>query len=147
MPFINGRYHVNPIMGQALEAAREAEAALLALQQRRQPIHAIRLRNSSGTLSGDAPRFVRKRGRRRRTRRSRGSLECRGARRQGPIHRVEIEVTEITPPLRARRARLRRTRPSRCAVVSRCFFRRGTACRARRRCLASVKQFGAADGS
>jgi hypothetical protein len=34
MPFINGRYHMNAIMGQALEAAREAEAAMRALQNR-----------------------------------------------------------------------------------------------------------------
>ena len=27
MPFIRGRYHINPIVGAALEAAREAEAA------------------------------------------------------------------------------------------------------------------------
>jgi hypothetical protein len=31
MPFIRGRYHINPIAGQALEAAREAEEALGAL--------------------------------------------------------------------------------------------------------------------
>ena len=36
MPFINGRYHVNPTMGAALEAAREAEAAMLALQDHAQ---------------------------------------------------------------------------------------------------------------
>jgi hypothetical protein len=34
MPFINGRYYVNPIMGEALETAREAETALLALENR-----------------------------------------------------------------------------------------------------------------
>ena len=28
MPYINGRYHINPIMGHALEAAREAESAI-----------------------------------------------------------------------------------------------------------------------
>lgn len=33
MPFIRGRFHINPIAGAALEAAREAEAALFALQQ------------------------------------------------------------------------------------------------------------------
>lgn len=33
MPFIKGRYHINPVMGAALEAAREAEAALLELEQ------------------------------------------------------------------------------------------------------------------
>lgn len=32
MPFIRGRYYVNPIAGEALEAAREAEGALLALR-------------------------------------------------------------------------------------------------------------------
>ncbi len=32
MPFIRGRYHINAIAGEALEAAREAEAALLALE-------------------------------------------------------------------------------------------------------------------
>ena len=47
MPFINGRYHVNPAMGQALEAAREAEAALLALQQQ--------ARRNSGDASTSAP--------------------------------------------------------------------------------------------
>jgi len=31
MPFTRGRYHINAIAGEALEAAREAEAALLAL--------------------------------------------------------------------------------------------------------------------
>jgi hypothetical protein len=36
MPFIRGRYHMNPTMGNALEAAREAEAALLALEQQAQ---------------------------------------------------------------------------------------------------------------
>ena len=46
MPFINGRYHVNPAMGQALEAAREAEAALLALQRQ--------ARKNSGAASNSA---------------------------------------------------------------------------------------------
>jgi len=33
MPFIRGRYHINPIAGEALEAAREAEEALAAHDQ------------------------------------------------------------------------------------------------------------------
>jgi len=33
MPFIRGRYHINPVLGEALEAAREAENALVALEQ------------------------------------------------------------------------------------------------------------------
>jgi hypothetical protein len=32
MPFIRGRYYINPIAGEALEAAREVEEALSALQ-------------------------------------------------------------------------------------------------------------------
>ena len=32
MPFINGRYHMNPAMGQALEDARNAAEELLASQ-------------------------------------------------------------------------------------------------------------------
>lgn len=33
MPFIKGRYHINPIVGAALEAAREAEEAAASTQQ------------------------------------------------------------------------------------------------------------------
>ncbi len=36
MPFIRGRYHINPVLGEALEAAREAESALMALEQEEQ---------------------------------------------------------------------------------------------------------------
>jgi hypothetical protein len=77
MPFINGRYHVNPIMGEALEAAREAEAALVALQQQ-----------ASRDSAGDAPD---------------DSADpddpsaadaTAGA---GPIHHVEIDATELIP--------------------------------------------------
>ena len=32
MPYIRGRYYMNPVVGDALEAAREAEAALQALE-------------------------------------------------------------------------------------------------------------------
>jgi hypothetical protein len=34
MPFIGGRYYANALAGHAIEAAREAEAALLALKQK-----------------------------------------------------------------------------------------------------------------
>ena len=36
MPFIRGRYHINPVMGEALEAAREAEAAQIELERKAQ---------------------------------------------------------------------------------------------------------------
>jgi len=86
MPFIKGRYHINPIAGQALEAAREAEAALLALE------HAAQQNRESDADSGadadsDAP-FA--------------SRFDRDASRQndaapGPIHRVEIDAAETVP--------------------------------------------------
>ncbi len=97
MPFINGRYHVNPIMGQALEAAREAEAALLALQQKASHDS----RNSSGNSSGDS------------SANSAGdkagdpedSPNAAAPTGQGPIHHVDIEVTEIVPSHSGRAAR------------------------------------------
>ena len=70
MPFINGRYHVNPTMGAALEAAREAEAALLALQDQAH-------RDSDGasdSTNASAP-------------------DASAA--KAPIHRVEIEASEL----------------------------------------------------
>ena len=41
MPFINGRYHVNPIMGEALEAAREADPRSSRCSSGRRAIPAI----------------------------------------------------------------------------------------------------------
>jgi len=77
MPFINGRYHLNPTMGQALEAARDAEAAMLALQQRA-------ARNSEDDASeSSAP----------------SSAE------DAPIHRIEIDATEVVPSATGRATR------------------------------------------
>ena len=86
MPFIKGRYHINPIAGQALEAAREAEAALLALEHAAQQDRASDA-DSGADAGGDAP-FA--------------SRFERDASRQndavpGPIHRVEIDAAETTP--------------------------------------------------
>ena len=72
MPFIRGRYHLNPIAGQALEAAREAEAAFQALE------HAAK----SGQESDDPED-------------SAGNGARRGA--IAPIHHVEIEAAELVP--------------------------------------------------
>jgi hypothetical protein len=81
MPYINGRYHINPIMGQALEAAREAEAAMFALQQQASPDSA----DSSGGASYDDTCDP-------------GDPSCSDASAaQGPIHHVEIEATEVVP--------------------------------------------------
>ena len=90
MPFIRGRYHMNPTMGAALEAAREAEAALLALEQ-----HAREQRGDTGDNDsgghGEAG----------------DGAECSDARRPdtGPVHRVEIEAAEVVPSHSGRAAR------------------------------------------
>jgi hypothetical protein len=69
MPFIRGRYHINPVMGEALEAAREAEAALQALE------HIARQKAGDGDDGSDDPAKEFK----------------------GPVHRVEIEAAEMVP--------------------------------------------------
>jgi hypothetical protein len=68
MPFIRGRYHINPIAGQALEAAREAEEALAALQQ-----------EQSNSDANDSTK------------------DSNVGEEKGPIHRVEIEAAEVVP--------------------------------------------------
>lgn len=72
MPFIRGRYHINAIAGEALEAAREAEAALLALQHDA---------GQAGDVEGEE---------------GDGAESANGAD-KGPIHRVEIEAAELVP--------------------------------------------------
>ena len=85
MPYIRGRYYMNPVVGDALEAAREAEAALQALE------HAAKVaRGDTGDEddSGDG---------------SSGSGSASSSAggnanaAPGPIHRVEIEATERAP--------------------------------------------------
>jgi hypothetical protein len=69
MPFIRGRYHINPVMGEALEAAREAEAALLAVEREAE--------HDNGNASDDAARKAYKE--------------------RGRIHRIEIEAAKVVP--------------------------------------------------
>jgi hypothetical protein len=71
MPFIRGRYHINAIAGEALEAAREAEAALLALE------HDAAQTSDDENDDGET-----------------GSAQEGN---KGPIHRVEIEAAELVP--------------------------------------------------
>jgi hypothetical protein len=82
MPFIKGRYHVNPAMGQALEAAREAEAALLALQQQARKNSGGASTSTPGDDSAD-PEDP-----------SSATEAESGA---DPIRHVEIEATELIP--------------------------------------------------
>ena len=79
MPFIRGRYHMNPTMGQALEAAREAEAALLALEQQARE---QRTSTDDPDSDGDAEP---------------DDAESAGAGTPGPVHRVEIEAAAVVP--------------------------------------------------
>jgi hypothetical protein len=76
MPFIQGRYHMNPAAGQALEAAREAEAAMLALEQ---------ANKEEGRADGDEL--------------------ATGGSAKGPVHRIEIEASEVVPPHSGRAGR------------------------------------------
>lgn len=87
MPFIRGRYHINPTMGQALEAAREAEAALLALEQRAREQRANSDDLDSGEDSGPDK-----------------DAESTTAG-PGPVHRVEIEAAAVVPSHSGRAAR------------------------------------------
>ena len=81
MPFIRGRYHINPIAGEALEAARAAEAALSELEQ---DAHRS-LADSADSQSGDSGEEDDEFG---------GDPSQQSA---GPIHRVEIEAAEMVP--------------------------------------------------
>lgn len=72
MPFIGGRYHMNPVVGRALEAAREAEAARLAGTEHGSQDES----DDSGDEFGQA---------------NAGQTE------KGPIHKVEIEAAEMVP--------------------------------------------------
>jgi len=82
MPFVRGRYHINPTMGEALEAAREAEAALLALEQQ---ARAQRANGSDPDSGGDGE--------------SDDGTDSTGPAGQGtgPVHRVEIEAAAAVP--------------------------------------------------
>ena len=76
MPFIRGRYHMNPIAGQALEAAREAEAARLAAVD--QQLESDGQGGNDGIDDNIGNQAAINDGR-------------------GPIHRVEIEAAEMVP--------------------------------------------------
>jgi hypothetical protein len=81
MPFIRGRYHINPVAGEALEAAREAEAALLALEQAARSSEASD-DNESGGPSSSAKAAA-----------------------KGPVHRIEIEAAQVVPAHSGRASR------------------------------------------
>jgi hypothetical protein len=90
MPFVRGRYHINPTMGEALEAAREAEAALLALEEQ---ARAQRANGSDPNSGGDGESDD-----------GTESTEPAGEG-TGPVHRVEIEAAAVVPSHSGRAAR------------------------------------------
>ncbi len=95
MPYIRGRYYMNPVVGDALEAAREAEAALQALE------HAAKVARGdtgeddagAGSSSGssDSSSSSASSGS------SNSNADAYAKSTPGPIHRVEIEASELVP--------------------------------------------------
>jgi hypothetical protein len=77
MPFIRGHYHINPIAGAALEAAREAEEALAEREAQDQ--------SDGFAYEDDAAKN--------------------SAHSGGPVHRVEIEAAELVPSHSGRASR------------------------------------------
>ena len=94
MPYIRGRYYMNPVVGDALEAAREAEAALQALE------HAAKVARGdtgdedaagAGSSSGSSDSSSSA------SSGSNSSADAYAKSAPGPIHRVEIEAAELVP--------------------------------------------------
>jgi hypothetical protein len=84
MPFIGGRYYANALAGHAIEAAREAEAALLALKKKSaQHGHASSRGDVESPEAGDAG--------------DEGTASESLHPGDAPIHRVEIEAAELVP--------------------------------------------------
>ena len=79
MPFIGGRYYANALAGHAIEAAREAEAALLALKQKGA------VKGSASGSDSDSDSDADQAG-------DEGDSWQQG---DAPIHRVEIEAAEL----------------------------------------------------
>ena len=81
MPFIGGRYYANALAGHAIEAAREAEAALLALKQK----GAVKGSASGSDSDSDSDAD------------QAGDEDDSWQQGDAPIHRVEIEAAELVP--------------------------------------------------
>jgi len=85
MPFIGGRYYANALAGHAIEAAREAEAAALALKKKAAQRGNARVTSTgAGADSGD-------------TGGDEGTSSESAQPEDAPIHRVEIEAAELVP--------------------------------------------------
>jgi hypothetical protein len=97
MPYIRGRYYMNPVVGDALEAAREAEAALQALE------HAAKVaRGDTGEEDDAGASSSSANGSNGGNSSASGSgansnADAYAKSAPGPIHRVEIEAAELVP--------------------------------------------------
>jgi hypothetical protein len=113
MPFINGRYYINPVLGEALEAARAAEEAL-------RQAHA-----APGSSASDAPDSTGDSRDARSYNADGGDDDDYAAPKnapgssQGPIHRVEIEAAELVPTSTGRAQRGFAARVHRLAAAPR----------------------------
>lgn len=98
MPYIRGRYYMNPVVGDALEAAREAEAALQALE------HAAKVargdtgeEDDAGAISSGANGSNGGNSSSASANGANSSSDAYAKSAPGPIHRVEIEAAELVP--------------------------------------------------
>ena len=94
MPYIRGRYYMNPVVGDALEAAREAEAALQALE------HAAKVARGDtgeGDDAGASSSGANGGGGSSGSSSANSSADAYAKSAPGPIHRVEIEAAELVP--------------------------------------------------
>ena len=89
MPYIRGRYYMNPVVGDALEAAREAEAALQALE------HAAKV--ARGDTGEDDAGAGASGGSNDSSSSANSNVDAYAKSAPGPIHRVEIEASELVP--------------------------------------------------
>lgn len=87
MPIINGRYYLNPVMGHALEAAREADAPREALENHARQNPGSDEHTADGFDDPAVPSATQR------------------AESSGPIHRIEIEAAELVPAHSGRAAR------------------------------------------
>ena len=94
MPFINGRYYINPVLGEALEAASDAMELTSDSRDAR--------RDATDDDDAYAP-----------------PKDAANSSPQGPVHRVEIEAAELVPTATGRAQRGFAARVHRLAAAPR----------------------------
>jgi hypothetical protein len=91
MPYIRGRYYMNPVVGDALEAAREAEAALQALEHAAKVARGDTGEDDASAGSSSASGISAS------SSGANSNADAYAKSTPGPIHRVEIEASELVP--------------------------------------------------